>query len=121
MKTLIFAFTAFAFYTSCLSENEPNIKPQTSLTTLARLEFTFRDSGLVTFSDNLLLEFDTIVYQNFTYEWDATFGCNLVVWGDNMDGYGDSVAIIKLFTNNEFDTLVINNPFSNGVELYKTI
>lgn len=114
MKTLVITLFALAFLASCQPEEEKIIKSETAETTLVSLEFTFRDSGHVIFSDGINNEIDTTVFQSFNYEWNCEYGANLEMCGFNLDGFADSVVIIKLYADDLLDTMVVNDPFSNG-------
>lgn len=115
MKTLFVTLLALAFLASCQTEDDKIIKTQPAETTLVSLEFTFRDSGHVIFSDGIINEIDTTVFQSFNYEWNCEYGASLEMCGFNLDGFADSVAIIKLYVNDLLDTMVVNDPFANGV------
>ena len=83
-------------------KNDKIIKSQPAENTRVSLEFTFRDSSHITFSDGINNEIDTTVFQSFNYEWNCEYGSSLEMCGFNLDGFADSVAVIKLYVNDNF-------------------
>lgn len=121
MKTLIITLLTATFLASCQTEDDKIINTQSAEKVTADFEFTFRDSGHITLSDYQLIDFDTVVFQHLNYSVDVTYGASLKVWGYNLDGIGDSVAMIHMVIDGVIDTTTVSGALQNDASMYYTI
>lgn len=123
MKSLFIPLLiAAAFFVSCQKE-EPIPKPTAQIDYIdARLEIAVRgDSGAFTITDSYGLDVSQYFDSSFTHEWEVIPQTDVVIWGYNFGGFGDSVVVMSLYLDDLLDTTVVSGEFSNTASIYTTI